>query len=426
MKIIVLILIFILGVVGLNTNRIFAAANPPKVYVDGKLISTSNKPIVINKVIYVPVQEIAPKLGLKIAHNGSLGKITFKHPYRSIDATHQVGTKKVLVGNRYMKLRNKSFKVEDIVYVPLELFKAFDANVFWRPAKNSIYIYTYELKQLQALAFADLAYDNIQLLPEGKHLKDVDLNRMPKINKTFKRVQDNLGIYTTEKNDALTTDIFFKKYVRLGDWEVATYLRPSDFSSKSKYNKMIKSGFQGYAFRNRKTNEFTVAYRGTEFNWASGDIKTNLGIGLLRTNNQKQYAFKLFEKVVEKYDKPTIYLTGHSLGGNLVEDTASHFPDEYKQAYTYNATGTNHKMLTTKVLNSRIYTDPVSSFYSHYGRTSVFYVSQISNILDPMGFASHRLFNFYGYYFLPRTKYWGKDIPYTYGLPDYLWTYKDK
>ncbi|NGY88787.1 copper amine oxidase N-terminal domain-containing protein [Bacillus megaterium] len=229
MKIIVLILIFILGVVGLNTNRIFAAANPPKVYVDGKLISTSNKPIVINKVIYVPVQEIAPKLGLKIAHNGSLGKITFKHPYRSIDATHQVGTKKVLVGNRYMKLRNKSFKVEDIVYVPLELFKAFDANVFWRPAKNSIYIYTYELKQLQALAFADLAYDNIQLLPEGKHLKDVDLNRMPKINKTFKRVQDNLGIYTTEKNDALTTDIFFKKYVRLGDWEVATYLRPSDF-----------------------------------------------------------------------------------------------------------------------------------------------------------------------------------------------------
>ncbi|MDU9693918.1 stalk domain-containing protein [Priestia aryabhattai] len=425
MKIIVLILIFLLGVVGLNTNRIFAAANPPKVYVDGKLISASNKPIVRDKVIYVPVQEIAPKLGLKVTCNGSLSKITFKHPYRSIDATHKVGTNKVMVGNSYMKLRNKSFKIKGIVYVPLELFKAFDANVFWEPAKNSIYISTYELKQLQALAFADLAYDNIELLPEGKQLKNVNLNKMPKINITLEGVRNNLGIYTNEKGDALTANTFFKKYLRLSDWEVATYLRPSDFSSTAKYNKMIKSGFEGYVFRNRKTNEFMIAFRGTEFTWESGDIRTNLGIGLLRSNNQKKYAFKLFQKVVRKYDKPTIYLTGHSLGGNLVEDTASHFPDEYKQAYTYNATGTNKKALTTKVINSRIYTDPVSSFYSHYGRTSVFYVRPPSNILDPMGFASHRLFNFYGYYFLPGSKYWGQDIPYTYGLPTYLWAYKD-
>ncbi|QJX80437.1 stalk domain-containing protein [Priestia megaterium] len=425
MKIFILILIFLLGVVGFNSNRISAATNPPKVYVDGKSLNLSNEPIIKGKTILIPIQEIALKLGLKVTYNSSLSKITFKHPYRSINATHKIGTKKVIVGDNYLKLQHESIKRKGIVYVPLEFFKAFDANVFWKPAKNSVYIYSYELKQLQAIAFADLAYDNIKLLPEGKQLKDVNLNKMPKINITLDGVQDNLGMYTDEKGNALTANTFFKKYLRLSDWKVATYLRPSDFSSTAEYNKMIKSGFQGYVFRNSKTNEFIIAFRGTEFNWESGDIRTNIGIGLLRSNNQKKYAFKLFQKVVRKYDKPTIYLTGHSLGGNLVEDTASHFPDEYKQAYTYNATGTNKKALTTKVINSRIYTDPVSSFYSHYGRTSVFYVRQLPNILDHMDFASHRLFNFYGYYYLPGTKYWGKDIPYTYGLPNYLWAYQN-
>lgn len=40
----------------------------------------------------------------------------------------------------------------------------------------------------------------------------------------------------------------------------------------------------------------------------------------------------MFQKVVIKYDKPTIYLTGHSLGGNLVEeefnDTLDYLYDE--------------------------------------------------------------------------------------------------
>ncbi|WP_171778426.1 stalk domain-containing protein [Priestia megaterium] len=423
LKKLVLLIIFAIGAAGLSSQNASAATTPPSIYVDGNLLSLSNKPIVKDGTTLIPVREIAQKLGLKVVFDSSNNIISFKHPYRSTDLTHKIGGNKICTDTfKCQTLQSNSVEISGVTYVPIRLFEAFDATVFWDSAKNSIYVYTYELKQLQAVTFANLAYD--YALPIGKDLKDVNFNNMPEVNNTFKSVQEQLSIYTKDINgNPITTDKFVKNYARLGEWELATYLQPSDFSSSSEYKQMRSDGFQGYAFRNYKTNEFMIAFRGTE--WSLGDITTDTEIAIKRINYQKQYAFKLFQKVTTNYNKPTIYLTGHSLGGNLVQATAANFPKNYKQAYTFNAAGTNNYSLTTKVVNSRIYTDPVSSIYSHYGRTFVFNIRPYENhpVKEPLNNASHRLFNFYSYYYLPSTKYWGTNIPYRSGFPNYLWAY---
>lgn len=417
-----------MGFVAASSSSASAATTSPKIYVNGNLLSLTSQPIVRNGTTFIPVRQVAEALGLTVVFNSSTNTITFKHPYRSTKVYHKIGSDSVYAAGsnhivKYKMLQANSVEYSGVTYVPIRLFEAFDATVFWDGGKNSIYIYSYELKQLQAVTFANLSYDNLYSLGEGKDLKDVNFNKLKHINSDFKKVQKYLHIYNRDVNDvSITTDKFLKNYVRLGEWELKAFLSRSDFATKSEYDAMINSGFQGYAFRNYKTNEFMITFTGTQSN-DDADTETDKKILFKRSNQQKQYAFKLFQKVTSKYNKPTIYLTGHSLGGNLVEATAANFPNNYKQAFTFNSFGTNNYSNSTKVVSSSIDTDPVSRLYAHYGR--VFYF-KVRHYEDDFNVAAHKLFNFYGYYLLPNTKYWNNSdfgIPYVYGKPNYLWTY---
>ncbi|MGF9891079.1 stalk domain-containing protein [Priestia megaterium] len=416
LKKLVLLIIFAIGAAGLSSQNASAATTPPSVYVDGNLLSLSNQPFVKDGTTYIPVREIAQKLGLKVIFDGSSNIITFRHPYRSTDLTHKIGTSSICTDKVKCKtLQSKSVEKNGVTYVPIRLFEAFDATVYWDSGKNSIYVYSYDLRQLQAVVFSNYAYEHTISQPIGKDLKDIDFNKMVEINTTFKKAQDILSIYPKDVNgNVITTDKFVKNYARLGEWEIATYLLPKDFNSIREYNQMVNSGFQGIAFRNWKTNEFMIAFGGTDFSDTNGDVETDLKTLADRVNPQKKYAYKLFEKVTLQYNKPKIYLTGHSLGGNLAQATARNYPNNYAYLFTFNALGINSTTNTPNIVNSVTDLDIVSQLNSQYGRKVVF--------KGPSAYKAHSLYNFYGYYYTPSTMYWGSNVPYK-EKSNYLWTY---
>ncbi|MFP7486332.1 stalk domain-containing protein [Priestia filamentosa] len=422
-KKIALLLILVIGFIAASSPPANAATTPPKIYVNGSLLRLTSKPIVKNGTTLIPVRQVAEAIGLTVVFNSSTNTITFKHPYRSAKVNHKIGTDSVYADGKYKGLQAPSIERNGVTYVPIRLFEAFDATVFWDANKNSIYVYSYELKQLQAVVFSNLAYSNaLRSYKEGTDLKEINFNKLG-IRKSFEDVQSLLGIYVVNKEDPLPVDSFLKDYVHIDEWELVTYLKEEDFANESSFKTMQNSKFKGYVFRNYKTNEYMISFAGTEID-EPGDVAADYSIMTRRVNSQKKYAYQLFQKITKEKSKPTIYLTGHSLGGNLAQATARNFPHNYKQAYTFNAYGINDEtkdQYSKKVINSRVYADPISAQYVQYGRT---YIFKVRTYKDKYLFSAHKIFNFYGYYLLPNTKYWNKSdfpVPYVNGSPNYLW-----
>lgn len=415
-KLIVLIALFV-GLAGTTMHTASAATTSPKIYIDGSLLSLSNQPILRNGATLIPLRQVAEKLGLSVIYDAKTNVITFKHPYRSTNATHKIGTNKVVVGNKSQTFNANSVVINGVTYVPIRLFQSFDAKVFWDSKTNSVYVYSYEYRQNQLVMFANMAYDDLEKYKQGTDLKNVNFNNLPKTNGAFKNVQKYLYIYNKDSKGNISTDRFAKEYAGMKEWKLLTYLTRSDFTSDSDYNRMGRLGFKGYAFQNVVTKEVVIAYRGTD---NEPDKTTDAAIFISNYDNQKQYGIKLFKKVFTNYNRPTIYLVGHSLGGNLVQASAQWYPSYYTQAYTYNAYGTNIKNSTSKVVNYRIGSDLISAIRSQYGRELFFNVRAYPDIK----MASHKVFNFYGYFYPPSTKYFGSlAIPYSKGKPNYEWTY---
>ena len=415
-KLIVLIILFA-GLMGATWQTASAAPTTPKIYIDGNILSLSNKPIVKNGTTLVPVRQIAEKLGLTVVYEGKTNTITFKNPYHSTNITHKIGTNKVNMGSKSRTLLQNSVAINGVTYVPIRLFEAFDAKVFWEASTNNIYVSSYELWQNQLLILANLSYENLYSVPQGKKLKDINFNNLPKIKADFERVQKKLYIYNSDGKGNISVDRFLKEYYQMGDWEFLTYLTKSDFTNTKEYDKMKKTGFDGFAFRNLKTKEVVIAYRGSE---QPSDF-LSASKGTVIANSQKPYALKLFTKVYSKYNKPVVYLVGHSLGGNLTQAVTQYYPKNVKQGYTYNAFGIGTPSSTKQVVNYRIVEDKVESLRSHFGRSVYYNVRPYPNSLFAM--ESHSIFNFYGHFFAPKTKYWGYAVPYNNGKPNYEWTY---
>lgn len=112
-----------------------------------------------------------------------------------------------------------------------------------------------------------------------------------------------------------------------------------------KADKNNMSGFSAMAISGPDSDTVTIAARGTEFSSESlltklKDLDTDLQLGFVAQTDQQRSMDK-FMKDFEDYD--SIYLTGHSLGGNLAVSGAVGFEDsdKIKGVYTYNAPGQN-------------------------------------------------------------------------------------
>lgn len=79
-------------------------------------------------------------------------------------------------------------------------------------------------------------------------------------------------------------------------------------------------GFAAATYKNQKTGEIVVAFRGTEFSTHS-DRKTDFQLALGKNTSQHQQAVQYFESIKSQYGN-NITVTGHSLGGSLAQAVA--------------------------------------------------------------------------------------------------------
>lgn len=98
-----------------------------------------------------------------------------------------------------------------------------------------------------------------------------------------------------------------------------------------------ESDFQGMLLKERATGEYVIAFRGTD---GKMDAAVDAGMAnpILNHNFQLNEAKDFVNDMKEKYNisNDNLTLTGHSLGGILVQQVAA---TEHIKGYTYNAMG---------------------------------------------------------------------------------------
>lgn len=116
--------------------------------------------------------------------------------------------------------------------------------------------------------------------------------------------------------------------------EMLALLDKYDIKEFSSDDGFLGSDFQGMLLQNKETGEYTIAFRGTE---SEKDWLVDVSIAL-DVNPQYNEAVEFTKYCMEKYDikKDDLTLTGHSLGGILVQMVGSNL--EIK-GFAYNPLG---------------------------------------------------------------------------------------
>ena len=110
-------------------------------------------------------------------------------------------------------------------------------------------------------------------------------------------------------------------------------------------------------YHNPTTKHSVVAFRGTA---EKQDLKTDalLFLGLGGKTNRYKEANALTDKVIAKYGKPNVSLTGHSLSGDIASNVSK---NKDLDAYTFNK---GRKLLPSKIAprekSVRVVGDPLS------------------------------------------------------------------
>ena len=184
------------------------------------------------------------------------------------------------------------------------------------------------------------------------------------------------------------------------------------------------TGYHGTAYQRKDTNEIVITHRGTEPNLEGGiqDGLTDLGMVATGGNAQVFDARYFTNRVLAQVAKdnpdpahrPTVTLTGHSLGGALAEITAHEFHLRGETFNGYGAVNLQHDIPEGghQVINHVRATDVVSAASHHFGSVRVYATAQdiadmqaggyddkvtassLRNPLKPLSFDAHSITNF--------------------------------
>lgn len=141
---------------------------------------------------------------------------------------------------------------------------------------------------------------------------------------SYNNLQENVGHVLAD------TKVKKDKFKNLMNWVVVgannsgksdKYWRSIAFL-KEKLSDMLDMGFGYVAISNG--NEIIYALRGTDASLGTHAILdgfTDLWAGLLDINIQAPFAYNSYRELCSKYPDSTYFITGHSLGGRLAQDT---------------------------------------------------------------------------------------------------------
>ncbi|MED2737073.1 stalk domain-containing protein [Bacillus toyonensis] len=397
------------------------AATTTMVKVDGQIINFEGRePFVEKGATYVPVRAIAEKLGLKVSYLN--GELLLTHPYKGSVISHKVGSSTVYIDSTVANMQAPSKDVNGVVRVPIRFFELVDAKVHLNASTNVINVFSDELRQVQFLNLASLAYDNLENFGGGTTFSSLDFSnksKFPTFVSRFKSIQEELYMYQKDSlGNPINANDFMDTYL-MDSFKILTFLTRNDFSSQEDYETFVKTDFQGYAFSNIVTGEIVIAFRGTD---SFADKKVDATMLWNKGTKTQKYAEKLVGKVNQISPSTKFIVVGHSLGGHLAQSVSKTFSDDIGLTYTYNAPGL-YKLFgpfNSKTVNYTVAGDTIGNLFSDYGREITF--------KKPAGSTDgHSLYNFYQYFFAPKTKYWNSMSPSHWdGAPLYQSFYDNK
>lgn len=241
-----------------------------------------------------------------------------------------------------------------------------------------------EMMILSKLAYSRISNSNFN--SDGTAKSPVELSSVLNHSSVKNDLYDEFGSETVER---------FIRKVSNGDYKIV-----------KAYEDPNITGFAAIAIEGPKEGTVTVAARGTQMSSSNSldeklkDILTDGQLGLAAETDQ-QRAMDNFMRDLDKYD--SIYLTGHSLGGNLAVSGAVGFEDskKIKGVYTFNAPGQNaayklsniNKIIQVrgKIKNYQNKGDFISDINEPIGETIVI-ESKTGDTFDvTSGFVNHNL-----------------------------------
>ena len=139
------------------------------------------------------------------------------------------------------------------------------------------------------------------------------------------------------------------------------------------------TGFRATAYRDKKTGETIISYRGTQ---AFDDGLVDLGMVATEVNAQRfesiaftQHVMETAEDYASKSGRPmNVTVTGHSLGGSLAEINAAHFGLRGETFNAYGAVGLDRDATEggERVINHARALDPISAANRHHGSVEIY------------------------------------------------------
>lgn len=139
---------------------------------------------------------------------------------------------------------------------------------------------------------------------------------------SYNNLEDYIG------KNLYNSNVAADKYISIADWKIIganNSGKSNKFWSEffiDKFKDILDGGFGYVAISNGE--DIIYSLRGTDFHLgtqAISDGLTDLMAGILNSNPQDRFAFSSYRNICAKYPSSNYFISGHSLGGRLAQDT---------------------------------------------------------------------------------------------------------